>query len=222
MCFSASASIGSSIVLASLGALTLKSAKSNRQLFYLALIPCLFAFEQFSEGMVWLSAEGIQPSAPIFELFKYIFLFFALALWPTWIPFALLMAENQPKRRFLLSLTLAFGVALAGYDLYLVYVQKPDAHIFFNSIQYSIQLPDLLWLYYVPTVIPTLISSLRGMWVYGILVLIMAPAANYLYHDTFLSVWCFFSAIVSLCLIKILRDNATVPVKQEVKIKEKE
>ena len=51
------------------------------------------------------------------------------------------------------------------------------------------------------------LSSLRHAWIFGILVAIAYVIAEYFYVATFISVWCFFAAIVSLFIYKILRDN---------------
>lgn len=211
MCFSASASIGSSIVLTTLGVLTLKNAKSNKQLLYIAWIPCLFALQQLSEGIVWLSLNGLQPFESVFEFSQYLFLFFALAVWPVWIPFSVLMAENKPNRRLVLLLILSIGIALAGFNLYELYLQKSNARAFFNSIHYGLHLPDIEWIYFIPVIFPSLISSLRSMWQFGVLILAAAIVSEYLYEETYLSVWCFFSAIVSVSILKIIRDNVEMP-----------
>ena len=78
MCFSAEASFTSSAVLALIGYASIKAAPSKSKLF-LAAIPCFFALQQFSEGIIWLNLRGdIAPSfltlaAQILFLFFFVF-----------------------------------------------------------------------------------------------------------------------------------------------------
>lgn len=54
MCFSASASFITSAVLFAGGVAAVKFSTNKRQLPF-AIIPFIFSFQQFSEGILWLS-----------------------------------------------------------------------------------------------------------------------------------------------------------------------
>ena len=54
MCFSATASFSVGAILLGLGTLTLKAARRPPELV-LAAIPLLFAIQQLSEGVIWLT-----------------------------------------------------------------------------------------------------------------------------------------------------------------------
>jgi hypothetical protein len=54
MCFSATASFSAGTVLLGLGALTLKLVRHPRELMF-AAIPLLFAIQQWTEGVIWLT-----------------------------------------------------------------------------------------------------------------------------------------------------------------------
>jgi hypothetical protein len=54
MCFSASASFGASLVLSVIGVATIKNTRHREQLPF-ASIPFVFAVQQFSEGVLWLT-----------------------------------------------------------------------------------------------------------------------------------------------------------------------
>ena len=60
MCFSATASFSAGVVLLGLGTLTLKSARGRREL-PLAAIPLLFAIQQLTEGVIWLTFRYEAP-----------------------------------------------------------------------------------------------------------------------------------------------------------------
>jgi len=60
MCFSATASFSAGAVLLGLGTLTVKSAHRRRKMV-LAAIPLLFAIQQLSEGVIWLTFRYDTP-----------------------------------------------------------------------------------------------------------------------------------------------------------------
>jgi len=110
MCFSAEASFAVAGVLTVVGWYTNKCVKTKQQKPF-ALIPWLFAIQQAAEGFVWLSAKG--HIALCWGLYaSYIFLLFALAIWPVWIPFSLLALERGHSKRTRLSFLGGWGVAV--------------------------------------------------------------------------------------------------------------
>ncbi len=62
MCFSATANFVGSGVLGGLGIAILLQVKHRRELLF-ASLPTLFAIHQFTEGFVWLGADGILSPA---------------------------------------------------------------------------------------------------------------------------------------------------------------
>lgn len=60
MCFSASASFTAAAVLLGLGTVTMRRARSRRELPY-AAIPLLFGVQQLLEGMLWLTFPDRAP-----------------------------------------------------------------------------------------------------------------------------------------------------------------
>ncbi len=62
MCFSATASFSAGAFLLGLGTLTLKSARRPRELPF-AAIPLLFAIQQLSEGVIWLTFRYEAPNS---------------------------------------------------------------------------------------------------------------------------------------------------------------
>ena len=60
MCFSATASFSAGAVLLGLGTLALKTASRPRELPF-AAIPLLFAIQQLSEGVIWLTFRHEAP-----------------------------------------------------------------------------------------------------------------------------------------------------------------
>lgn len=208
MCFSMEASFGAAIVLGGIGILTSKSC-SSKSLRLLSLTPFLFSIQQFAEGILWLDQTSSGPnflSAPAMQLF----LIFAFLVWPIWIPLSLFLAESNKKRRLFIGLDLLAGVSLSIANLFYALTQVINVRIENHSIQYLGEIPPQTILYPLIVFLPCFISSLKNMWVFGVLIAISFGVAHYFYYVTFISVWCFFSAIASLIIYKIIKDNQII------------
>jgi type III secretory pathway component EscU len=104
MCFSATASFSAGAVLLGLGTLTLKSASRWRELPF-AAIPLLFAIQQLSEGVIWLTIRYVSPLLNVVMTH---------VLWSVYIPVAVLLIESPGWRRRAVLAFVAAGVAVGG------------------------------------------------------------------------------------------------------------
>lgn len=213
MCFSTEASFTAAFILGATGGATLKSSTSRSQ-FFLAAIPLLFALQQLSEGLVWLHLSENIGSQTLFINAQRSFLMFAFIIWPIWTPLSLAMLEQVPWRRRMLFFNLACGVALSALNLFYGLKQEPNVHVVHHSLQYLGKLPSQAITYPLVVLLPCFLSSLRGVLSFGIIVTISFFIADYFYTATFTSVWCFFAAIVSLSIYKILKDNQALAEKK--------
>jgi hypothetical protein len=202
MCFSATGSFGVAAVLAGIGAVSVAQDKlpSHRML---AVVPLLFAGQQFAEGVVWTTIE--HPSQRwVHVLAVAVFLAFALVIWPTWVPLSLLLAETNPPRRKVLSVLACVGIGVAISAGVILIRGRPTAHVLGHSMAYSYvetgsrRVRDLyLPMYIVPAVIPFFVSTLKKARLMGS-VLAVALVVTFVVQRTALtSVWCFFAAILS-------------------------
>lgn len=213
MCFSAEASFVGAAALTVIGAATLKVPLRKQDTFW-AMIPLLFAFQQFCEGVVWLDLRGSIPHSAFTVLAKDLFLFFALALWLIWLPFAFMVAETNSSRKIVLKILLLFGFIIAGINLslYSIFELSPSVNKF--SINYISEASFQKKAFYLAVVaLPPLISSLRYMKVFGILIVLSCLTAEYFYATTFTSVWCFLGSFVSAALYVISRANVRVDLR---------
>lgn len=210
MCFSAEASFTAAALLSIIGCLTIKKAKQSNQL-WLASAPLLFAFQQLIEGCLWVT----YPQEAVYEQFgaieKYIYLTFALAVWPTWISLSLLSVESIRWRKFVLMLFLLGGLTYSGIMIANIVrfwpSQDVTVAIVNHSIQYSFPIQNemiYIVLYGLLTLVPPLFSSFKWIWQFAIANFLAAIVAQYFYAYTFVSVWCFFAAIISLSLYVVL------------------
>lgn len=207
MCFSAGASFGAGAVLAAIGIATIKRAQTPSQIVF-ASIPLIFAVQQITEGFVWLSltnalyASWRQPAA-------YIFLTFAQVVWPSWVPFSILLLENDKHRKRLLYAALGPGVLVSCYLAYRLVTQDIHAEITGMHISYVLGSPGAVLhysaiFYFIATVSPSFISTVRKMRLFGFSIMISYAITVMFFNDYQLSVWCFFAAIISIVVFSIL------------------
>jgi hypothetical protein len=205
MCFSTEASFIAAILLATTGGLTLITTTSRSQ-FLLAAIPLLFALQQFSEGFVWLHFSH-HGSNSLFINAQRAFLTFAFFIWPIWIPLSLAIIEHAAWRRLLLFILLYCGFGLSLLNLSYAVQEEISVQVVNHSLQYMIHVPKQALIYPLIVILPCFLSSLKNMWIFGILVMVGYIVAESFYRQNFVSVWCFFAAIISLSIYKILKDN---------------
>ena len=197
MCFSAIASFSTGSLLLGLGALTLKSVRHPRELPF-AAIPLLFAIQQLSEGVIWLT---FRVDAPLLNaVMTHVYSFFSHVLWPIYVPVAVLLIEPPGRRRKALLVFVAAGITVGAYLLYFLVafpvVSRPTGqHIEYVSPHFFAA--TTMTLYLLSTTVSPILSTHRTVKVFGVLALLSFAAAYYFYATWFISVWCFFAAVLS-------------------------
>ena len=140
MCFSAEASFGMSAVLLPAGAYCVQSAPvKNRTLLCLAVIPVIFGIQQLAEGLVWLGLA--HEDAELTHRASVVFLAFAFAIWPFWIPLCGFLLEPRGIRKWLLGSFAVIGL-LGGLTLFLEPALNPELLVtrqVHHSIAYEIR-----------------------------------------------------------------------------------
>ncbi len=210
MCFSAQASFAGAALLGITGLATFRYVKSKAQI-PLALVPCFFAMQQLTEGLLWLTLGAERPNPDLQSFLVYSYLFFAIFFWPIWFPFSLYYLEDQPVRKKILFGIFSVGVVLGLFNLFYSMNQHIGVVAIEHSLHYTGKLPDIVtWLYVATVLTPCFLSSFKNIWQLGLLICATFSIAMYFYEATFVSVWCFFGAIVSVYMFKIFRDNASI------------
>lgn len=218
MCFSAEASFIGAAALGIIGTATLKMPLKKQNLLW-AAIPCFFGLQQFFEGIVWLDLRGSIPHSAFTVLAKDLYLFFALAFWVIWIPFAFLVAESNPMRKSLMKIILFFGFITASVNLNSYNILEISPSVNKHSINYLSEAVLYKKAFYLAIVAaPPFISSLRYMKVFSLLIIVSAVIAEYFYTKTFTSVWCFLGSFISACLYLISRANVSATNVQPVSL----
>ncbi len=208
MCFSATASFSAGVVLTAMGVASIRKSKTPAQIPF-ASIPLIFAVQQFSEGLLWMSLTN-PALAHLQQASTYAFLFFAQIVWPFWVPFAVLKMEPVVKRKKIEQVLLVAGTMVAAYFIWCIFSFPvngviADYHIFY-TFGYPPQItPWVSGVYAIATIGATLFSSIKKMWLFGLLVLLSYIVTVIFYFDYFVSVWCFFAAILSVYIFVIMR-----------------
>ncbi len=210
MCFSARISFFAVGLLVSIAIATYRKVRS----FYeipLASIPAIFAIQQLAEGVLWLLVpDGTYPG--LIALLKYTFLSIGLIVWPIFGPFSILLVEKDPIRRAVMAicLLLGFGWSLASL-WYLVHygalVEVRSCHIYYNIIGLNYRDLTLLFTYCAITIVPFLVSSSFSLQLLGCLIGVSCGITYFFWYTYFTSVWCFFAAILSLGIYKIISER---------------
>ena len=197
MCFSATASFSAGAVLLGLGTLTLKSARHPRELAF-AAIPLLFAIQQLSEGVIWLTFRYDAPQ--LNTVMTHVYSFFSHVLWPAYVPVAVLLIEPASRRRRALLVFVAAGVAVGAYLLYVLVAFPVVSRTIGQHVEYispHFFAATVITLYLLSTAFSPILSTHRMVKVFGVLALSSFALAYAFYATWFISVWCFFAALMS-------------------------
>lgn len=198
MCFSMTASIAAGTALVATGAVTLSLVRDRAER-PLALLPLLFGVQQLVEGVVWWSLDHDDAQLNVASSFAYTL--FSHVLWPVLVPFAMLSLETVPWRRQALRAFLALGVLVSLAGLWTVLDGPRGSHVSGSSIQYAMPSLFFVALYLVATCVGTMVSSHRFLVVLGAGALGLGLFTLWLYEAVFVSVWCFFSAVLTLTIV---------------------
>lgn len=206
MCFSAQASFVASAILALSSIVAFKQIINKKQTL-LAAIPLLFALQQATEGVLWLSFRF--GNSTLQTLSTYIFLFFAIMVWPMWVPYTLYVLEKNKVRKNWLRITSIIGIAIALFVGFNLFYYGASAQVTMtHHITYNFYVPPLLIIpcliaYLVATAVPFFISTIPYFWIGGILIPLAYSLSYVFYIEAIGSVWCFSAALFSV-LISIM------------------
>ena len=206
MCFSATASFTASAFLLSTGLYSCRLASQKDSKYVpLALVPFAFGIQQGVEGLQWLALNGTQ--ADFSRVVALAYLAFSHGFWLVWLPLSMLVLETRAWATKLLLFVTLLG-ALFGLSLYGPFLLDPDTFsvtVTQGSIDYQTELiydrflsRDILRLIYMAIVVgPTILSQATYLRILGGLGAISLVIAYWFYNYAFVSVWCFFAAVIS-------------------------
>ncbi len=206
MCFSTTGSFAIGTALAATGIVCVrKAAREEKSFLLFALIPLFFGIQQIVEGFVWVGL--INNLGWLTGIFAHLYVFFAFCFWPAYAPAAVYLMEKHEnattKRLLLIAMvfglaagTAAFFLLMPGYIPIVVQVVR-------HSISYDTGSPQMLkelftTVYLLAVIPPFLVISDVRLKLFGYLLLVSALLSEVVFRYAFVSVWCFFAALLSL------------------------
>lgn len=201
MCFSATASFTAGAALLGIGAVTISRARGRAELPF-ALIPALFGVQQLIEGSLWLTFPDKAPHAN--SVLTYAYSFFSHVLWPVYVPIAVLLLEPDAWRRKLLAGIALAGAAVGLYLLYFLVTEPITSEVVGRHISYvspHFYVVPVMTLYVLATCVSSLVSSCNTIRWFGVATFVALLAAYAFYAFWFISVWCFFAAVLSMIVL---------------------
>jgi hypothetical protein len=211
MCFSAGASFTSSVVLSGFGVAAYRNVSRRTQVVF-ASIPLVFAFQQLTEGILWLTIPASPQYGLIQKIMTYLFLVMAQLLWPLFLPISVLLMEENALRKKLLYALLALGAAVAlyyGYGILFsdIRLSAKNHHIQYQEYSTGAYTITFFVLYMLATILPLFVSSVKETSKMALLMLGSCIVTLIFFVQFLTSVWCFFAAIISFYVYKILKDT---------------
>jgi hypothetical protein len=223
MCFSAAVSYSATAVLVTTGVYAVRQARRLQPPYLMwALVPVLFGLQQAFEGRVWQELDAGNAGAAV--PFALGFHFFSHFLWLWWLPLGSYLVEPGQGRTGKLRKMIIGGCALFGafagtlvYSVMLFHPEWMSVAVREHSIVYDFSVP---WhspihspvtpaaLYALTILVPLLISSHRLIRIFGVLAALSMVLASAAYGYAYVSVWCFFAAVLSLYLVYMIRRFA--------------
>ena len=217
MCFSASASFTAGAFLVPIGLYCVYAASTLKRYHYFmfALIPFFFGLQQIIEGVVWLSLNSGDTKT--LESFSVAFVFFSHFFWPFWIPLSAYFVAKKYKcpRAWtkLIFCIIGIVVGLVGFVSFLHQGYHIQTKMCAHSLDYSV---NSVWnslvgtsapkyVYIAIIILPLWISRDWAIKVFGGLILISVIITFLFYSYAFNSVWCFFSAVLSMYIVYLIR-----------------
>jgi hypothetical protein len=209
MCFSAGASFAGGVVITAIGVMTVrKNSDPSRRMF--ASMPLIFGVQQISEGFVWVALQSSGHDLML-SISAFIFLLAAVVIWPLMVPLAVFLMEKEKSLKRVLLIFVGVGLLTSLYYGSRLLFYEIEPMISHHHIKYLGDFPrtyaTLAFIaYLVATLIPLFLSSVRRMWLLGVLMAFSCLVTGIFFKEYLTSVWCFFAALISVVILWIVSD----------------
>lgn len=216
------ASFSAAAILTVAGVASLNMVKTKSQIPF-AAIPIIFAFQQLTEGFVWLSLN--HPDYNHWQKIPItIFLLLAQAVWPFWVPFSFLLIEEHQQRKTALKILSVLGFVVSISLACQVLFYPVSAAITPLHIHYELHFPAGLSgivasiFYFLATIVPPFLAGGKRMTSLGLLNLMSFVITMVFFENYVISVWCFFGALISWEVFLAIKDlnitakRAVIPI----------
>lgn len=203
MCFSAEASFAGAAVITTAGVASLALVREKREVPFAAL-PLTFGIHQALEGVTWLELDG-HTDAALSGWGVHLWVLFAWALLPIYVPWAVWLIERDPKRRRLMAPLLVVGGILSVYMFIQAVQPEVQVSVVDHNLDYLLDVSVPAWWLAVPYVAATcltpMLSSRRWIFAFGVGNFLAMCAAALMQAKDYSSIWCTFAAVLSLIIL---------------------
>jgi hypothetical protein len=212
VCFSAEADAVVGGIIVVVGVDALRHVTTRKQVVF-ASLPLLFGLHQVTEAFVWWGLQG-HVAHEVERVAVWVYLLFAFSALPALVPIGVALIEQSPVRRRVIAAFGIGGIAVGvelGFALFRgsVNVAIEGRHIayYVDALQYG---GTWTGLYVVAACGALLACSYRDIAALGAMNLIAVPVLMSLTVGGFVSLWCFWAAIVSIVIAYHLRQASAV------------
>jgi hypothetical protein len=215
MFFTDSISFATGIILSIIGAASLLKAHSLAQLAF-ACIPFVFSVQLIIEGFMWLPISHNSHTFA-WDFATYTIVVFSHIIWPLLVSFTLFLLEEEENLKKILKLLAGIAVLEVFFQVDCIFTFPIHAKITGHYISYELNQPGtfnnyIRFCFVVATIAPPFFSSIKRMWVIGVLLIIALFC-----EDHFGSILSFFALIISVTVYGILHRMNTAGISpQEV------
>ncbi|KAA0233529.1 MAG: hypothetical protein JJLCMIEE_02419 [Acidimicrobiales bacterium] len=208
MCFSAEASFVGAAVVGVVGVATLTQVDEPKEVVYGSL-PLAFAFHQLLEGMTWVQLDGSNEAA-LSGWWVHLWVIYAWALLPLWVPFGIWLIEPVARRRRWLFAFVLVGAATLGVMMFGALQQAIEVRVVESNLDYELPFSNALLLA-IPYVLTTcgsgLVSSFRWVRWFAVANILALSSAAVMQAADFSSIWCTFAAFLSFLVFLHFREQ---------------
>jgi hypothetical protein len=202
VCFAPEADAAVGVFVVAVGIDTLRHVDEPKQI-PLAALPLLFGLHQLSEAFVWWGLQR-HVAHDMERIAVWIYVLFALVALPAYLPLAVGLVERSATRRRVIAAFGVLGVGVAASLAVSVFRGTISAVINGRHVDYAVDAVGhggpLTTLYVIATCGALLASSYRDIAVIGALNLVVTPLLMVLTVGGFVSLWCFWAALVSVLI----------------------
>ena len=216
MCFSVTASATAAAILIPIGVYCIHVARKEMPgWLMLAAYPLAFGMQQAIEGVVWHGMNSNNESLVYISSQGYVF--FSYFFWLFWVPFSVYYLEKEGARKRFLGVLSIMGF-LYGLSLFMPIILRDGwlvIEIAQNSLLYKsttiydgiIDRQVIRGIYAIQVFLALILSTNLKVRIFGVMILASVIGTFVFYKYAFVSVWCFFAAILSAYLLVILQSE---------------
>ena len=216
MCFSATASAAAAATLIPIGAYCINIARKDIPgWLMLAAYPMAFGLQQAIEGAVWLGINSNNQS--LVDMASLGYVFFSHFFWLFWVPFSVYYMEMAGTRKRFLGILTILGF-LYGLSLFTPLILREGwlvIEVVQNSLLYKttmiydgiVDRQVVRGVYALQVFLALILSSNPKIRIFGVMILVSVLGTFVFFKYAFVSVWCFFAAILSAYLLMVLQSE---------------